>query len=32
MLRSMNELRDYTIQAIDGNIGHVKDTGDNDAI
>jgi hypothetical protein len=25
MLRSMNELRDYTIQAIDGNIGHVKD-------
>jgi hypothetical protein len=25
MLRSMNDLKDYTIQAIDGNIGHVKD-------
>jgi hypothetical protein len=25
MLRSMNDLKDYTIQAVDGNIGHVKD-------
>jgi hypothetical protein len=25
MLRSMNDLKDYTIQATDGNIGHVKD-------
>jgi hypothetical protein len=25
MLRSMNDLKDYTIHATDGNIGHVKD-------
>lgn len=25
MLRSMNDLKDYTIRATDGNIGHVKD-------